>query len=202
MNLQINHQAIREAILLQSQFHGPTTVMRKKVIDVSAKLYRTYFKDNMADSDLAARIVDQFKAVNLPEKLYYYRILKTSLSRKSFTVRFAILDKIIAQLTRQRRVDGADDLMNGKPEQMDEYLDQISNKYKDNPSLIYQQAATYYLYWKMDSEAWKNIIMAFKLKPFHFRNFFLLIFILVMIGRNGILKMVRPHYRTYYNTHN
>jgi glycosyltransferase involved in cell wall biosynthesis len=202
MNLQINHQAIREAILLQSQFHGPTTVMRKKVIDVSAKLYRTYFKDNMADSDLAARIVDQFKAVNLPEKLYYYRILKTSLSRKSFTVRFAILDKIIAQLTRQRRVDGADDLMNGKPEQMDEYLDQISNKYKDNPSLIYQQAATYYLYWKMDSEAWKNIIMAFKLKPFHFRNFFLLIFILVMIGRNGILKMVRPHYRTYFNTLN
>lgn len=202
MNLQTNYQSIRDAILLQSQFHGPTTVMRIKVIEAFSELYRPYFKDNMADSDLAARIVDQFKAVNLPDRLYFYRILETSLSRRSFTIRFVNLDNVISSLSKQRRAVGVDDLMSNNPDKVNQYLDKLAQTYVTNPSLIYQQAATYYLYWKMDSKAWENMIMAFKLKPFHFRNFFLLIFILVMIGRNGILKMARPHYRTYFNTLN
>lgn len=200
MNLQTNYQFIREAILKRPQFHGPTTVMRKRVIEVFPEFYRTYFKDNMADSDLASRIVDQFKAVNLSERLYYYRVLETSLSRKGYTIRFANLDNLITSLSKQRRTEGADDLMDNNPEKVDQCLKEMSQRYEVNPSLIYQQAATYHLYWKMDSEAWKNIVKAFMLKPFYIKNFALLIFILVMIGRNSILKMGKPHYKTFFKT--
>ncbi len=198
MNLPTNYQTIHEAILRKPQFHGPTTVMRKKVLDAFPELYRPYFKDNIADSDLAARIVDRFKAVNLPERLYYYRILKTSLSRKSYTIRFACLYQLIVMLSKQRRADGKDALMENRPEQVDQYLGVVSKKYLDDPSLIYQQAATYHLYWKMDRAAWANMVKAFTLKPLHFRNFFLLVFILAMMGRNGILKMGRPHYQALF----
>jgi len=200
MNLKADYPSIFKAILNQSQFHGPTTLMRKNVIEVFPEFYRLYFKENMADSDLAARIVDRFKAVNLPERLYYYRILKTSLSRKSYSIRFVNLDQLIAMLSEQRRADGEDDLMKNSPEKVDQYLNVISKKYLDDPSLIYQQAATYHLYWKMDKAAWTNIVKAFALKPLHFRNFLLLSYILVMIVRNSILKMSRPHYRTYFKT--
>lgn len=198
MNLSTDYESIREEILQKPQFHGPTTIMRKQVIDEFHELYRPYFRDNIADSDLAARIVDRFKATNLPEKLYYYRILKTSLSRKSYTIRFANLDNLITNLSKQRRANGVDDLMNNNSEKLDKHLKELSQRYEANPSLIYQQAATYYLFWKMDSEAWRNIVSAFILKPFHFKNFLLLVFILVMIGRNGILKMGKPHYKTYF----
>lgn len=200
MNLKTNYESIHEAILKMPQFHGPTTVMRKDVIDEFPQLYRDYFKDNMADSDLAARIMDRFKAINLPDRLYYYRILRTSLSRKGYTIRFANLDKLIASLSRQRREEGMDDLMKNKSEKVDQYLKDLSHPYEINPSLIYRQAATYHLYWKVNEEALRSIIKAFQLKPLHFRNFFLLVFILVMIVRNGILKMGRPHYRTYLKT--
>ncbi|MEQ8363005.1 MAG: glycosyltransferase family 2 protein [Cyclobacteriaceae bacterium] len=200
MNLQVDYQSIHKAMLQSPQFHGPTTIMRKKVIDAFPDFYRSYFKDNVADSDLAARIVDQFKALNLPERLYYYRILKTSLSRKSYTIRFANLDKLIGRLSQQRRAEGMDDLMRNNPGRVNQYLKELSEKYVINPSLIYQQAATYHLYWKMDREAWSNIFTAIRIRPFHFKNFALLVFILVMIGRNSILKMGRSHYQTYFTT--
>lgn len=197
MNLPTDYQTIYTNIVTRSQFHGPTTVMRRQVIDTFPEFYRNYFKDNMADSDLAARIVDKFQAINLSEKLYFYRIVKTSLSRKNYSIRFANLHSLIGVLSKQRREHGTDDLMDGNSGKANQYIAAISKRYEKNPSLLYQQAATYHLYWKMNQEAWRNILKAISLNPYHFRNFFLLVFILVMICRNSILKITRSHYSVH-----
>ena len=181
------------------QFLGATTVMRSTLITSFPAFYRLYFKDNIADADLASRIVDCFKAVNLSAPLYYYRMLKTSLTRKSVTVRSLNLYQAVAFLSAERRSTGIDSLMKNEPEAVDKFLIKISKEYDVDPSFVFRHAAFTHLYWKVTDEAWRNAFLAWRTNPFHAKNYFLLIYIAAKTIAYFLTdRLMATHYKTHF----
>jgi glycosyltransferase involved in cell wall biosynthesis len=196
--LPADYETIYAQSIIKPQFHGPTTMMRTEAIKRLPDFYRTYFKDNRADADLAARLVDQYTVINLPEPLYYYRIVSNSLSRRNYSVRFAMLDHLIAFLSRQRRATGTDSLTTKNVEPLTQLEAQISAGYAANPARIYQQAAFYHLYWKAFDLSIISSWQAFKIKPFHLKSIFLLLYVLTM---SCFQLLSRSIHRTHYKNH-
>jgi glycosyltransferase involved in cell wall biosynthesis len=138
LRLPTSYMEVYRQMPARCQFLGGTSL-----INYFPEFYRLYFKDNIADSDLTSRIVDRFKAVNLSSSLYYYRIVRTSLSRKNVTVRLLNLYKAIAFLSEQRRKSGEDSLMKGEPEKVDKFLLEISKEYTHDPSFAFKAHSIY-----------------------------------------------------------
>ena len=181
------------------QFLGATTVMRSTLITSFPAFYRLYFKDNIADADLASRIVDCFKAVNLSAPLYYYRMLKTSLTRKNVTVRSLNLYQAVAFLSAERRSTGEDSLMKNEPEAVDKFLAGISKEYDADPSFVFRHAAFTHLYWKVTDEAWRNAFLAWRSNPLHAKNYFLLGYIGCKCGLYLVTDLLgKKHYKTHF----
>lgn len=191
--LKSDYKAIYDSILVQSQFLGATVVMRTSAVNHLSEFYRPYFSDCMEDSDLDARLVDKFKSVNIKQRLYYYRILKTSLSKKDYTIRFSHLYKVISFLTVERRKSGADSLMDNKLEVVDQYLELMAVENRKDPSLIYRRAAFYFMYWKLTSASWDYARKALLKNPRRLKNSLLVIYI-AMLGVFEILRL-KKHYK-------
>ena len=100
-NISSDWTEIKKDITEKSMFHGPTTVMRTSAIAGMGEFYRHYFSDHHADADLCARLTDVGKSTNISEALYLYRIVPDSVSRRNFSPRFAIVDKLIGFLARR-----------------------------------------------------------------------------------------------------
>ena len=199
LHLPTDYKEVYEQMHSRSQFLGATTVMRSSLITSFPEFYRLYFKDNIADADLASRIVDRFKAVNLSASLYYYRMLKTSLTRKSVTVRSLNLYQAVAFLSAQRRSIGEDSLMRNEPEAVDKFLTEISKEYDADPSFVFRHAAFTHLYWKVIDEAWRNAFFAWQANPLHAKNYFLLIYITNKSGFYLFKDMFgKKHYKTHF----
>lgn len=175
--LKSDYKEIYASILERSQFLGATVVMRTSVVNHLSEFYRPYFSDCLEDSDLDARLVDKFKSVNLAQSLYYYRILKTSLSRKNYTIRFSHLYKVISFLTVERRRSGTDSLMNNKSEVVDQYLELMAEENRKDPSLVYRRAAFYFMYWKLTSSSWDYAYRALMASPWRLKNSVIVIYI-------------------------
>lgn len=193
MNVPVDYELIYHEILDRSCFHGPTTIMRRNVLDQFPEFYRPYFKENMADSDLTSRIVDQFKAINLPERLYYYRIVKTSVSRKNYTPKFSTRYAVISFLSQQRRSTGSDSLDRNDREPLEQFVKEITEEFTIDRSLIYQRAGFYHLYWKVFGQAWFNARHAWFAKPFKPKNIFLVIYTIAMTGYHVLSG--KKHYK-------
>ncbi|KXK28898.1 MAG: family 2 glycosyl transferase [Bacteroidetes bacterium OLB12] len=125
VSLSDDYAHIREANLVMPQFHGPTTIFRTRMVRELDEFYRLYFRKNMADTDLAARVIDQFPSVNLKEPLYYYRILRTSVSRREFSFRFAMIDRTIIHLSKQRRTSGLDSLQKSDTTELEKICERV-----------------------------------------------------------------------------
>jgi hypothetical protein len=179
IKLSDNSYLIKEKMLQRPQFHGPTTILRSTLIQEWPEFYRNYFKSNRADADLCARIVDKFEAINITEPLYFYRIVKNSLSRKDYSIKFANLDKVIAFLSRQRRLTGSDYLMNKQVEELHAFEKAINTKYEQDPSLLWQQGAFYHLYWGTYELAIHSAWKACQIRPLHLKNIFSLFYTLI-----------------------
>ncbi|MBX2901275.1 MAG: glycosyltransferase family 2 protein [Cyclobacteriaceae bacterium] len=167
--LSDNAVHIREAILASPQFHGPTTIFRTSCVRMLPEFYRPYFK-NMADTDLAARLAEKFNGVNLREPLYYYRIVLHSASRKAFTLQFALTDRIICFLAKQRRAKGADSLQQGDLTELNQFIQNWAARYQVDKSRLYREAAFYHLYWRVLDKAWQNAWKAFSINFWQPRN--------------------------------
>lgn len=198
LRLPTDYIEVYKKMPLQCQFLGGTTIMRSSLIDDFPEFYRLYFKDNIADSDLASRIVDRFKAINLAPSLYYYRIVRTSLSRKNVTVRFLNLYKVVAFLSAQRRSSGEDSLMKSEPEKVDKFLVEISKEYMDDPSFVFRHTAFTHLYWKVLDGAWRNAFKALQTNPFHGKNYFLFVYLAV---KSGYYFFSDRFFRMHYTEH-
>jgi glycosyltransferase involved in cell wall biosynthesis len=182
-----------------SQFHGPTTVMRTELLTRLPEFYRLYFKDNIADADLASRIVDQFQTANVRETLYAYRIVSNSASRKNVSIRFLTLYKAIRFLSIERRQNVSDSLMKNETYRVDEFMEQEATSYKIDPALLYRHSAFYHLYWHVVDKAWLNGLKAWRKRPFALKN----IFLLVNLVTKSVLyvvkdRLVYPYYREYF----
>jgi len=170
ISMPTSYEEILSGIAGASQFHGPTMMMMKFFLSEFGELYRPYFKDNYEDTDLAYRISERGKAINLKDPLYIYRILETSLCRNDVNIRNRNLYKVVAHLADQRKQRGVDDIMENRPEFVDDYFDRITLKYKQDPALIYREATSYYFYWKLYRKARQAAWKGFLIRPFQLIN--------------------------------
>jgi len=175
--LPTEYKEVYEQMPSRCQFLGATTIMRSTLINILPEFYRLYFKDNIADADLASRIVDRFKAVNVSEPVYYYRMVKSSLTRRRVTIRSLNLYQAVAFLSAERRSQAEDSLMKNEPETVDKLLGEISKAYVADPSFLFRHTAFTHLYWKVIDEAWRNTFLAVRTNPLHGKNYFLLIYL-------------------------
>ena len=167
--MNFTNDSIERDIQNQSQFHGPTTVFLKELADNLDGIYRTYFNNNFEDIDLCYRILSQTKGANLGESLYNYRILPNSLCRKEVTVKNRNLYKVVYHLFDQRK-NGKDDLELNLEGKVDDFFQGITSHYFKDTSLIYREAASYYMYYKLYGSAVKSSWKAFFKNPLELIN--------------------------------
>jgi len=179
MRLRTELSELRAEALRQSQFLGPTTVMRREVIAAFPDFYRAYFIDHFADADLSSRVLDKFPATNLPELLYFYRIVRTSVTRKQVTIRKLNLHRLVGELSRQRRALGTDCLDRQLPEEADAFIHAVTLAYERDPSLYPRHQAFFYLYWGLSDLAITKARQAVRVRPLQIKN--VLSFFLVVV---------------------
>jgi glycosyltransferase involved in cell wall biosynthesis len=154
-----------------SQFHGPTMIIKKSVLDELGEIYRPYFKNNYEDTDLAYRIIEKHPAYNLPDVLYKYRILTNSLCRRNVNVRTRNLYKVVAFLAKERATKGVDSIAAGTPELADAFLNDVTLHYTVDTSLIHREAASYFMYWQLYTRAIEESWLAVRRNPFQLINY-------------------------------
>jgi glycosyltransferase involved in cell wall biosynthesis len=186
---------LRANALKQSQFLGSSTVMRKEVIGAFPHFYREYFIANYADADLSCLILDSYVSTNLTEPLYFYRILKSSVTRKKVTVRNLNLHRLIGFLSTQRRQHGSDCLQRNNSEEADSFINKIQCEYDLDASLFFRHQAFFHLYWGLTDLAFLNSWKALRARPFFYKNWMTIAYIALKIGYflfNKTLK--KEHY--------
>jgi len=192
---------LRAKALQQSQFLGPTTVMRQEVLSAFPDFYRTYLQDEFADADLATRILDNYRATNIAEPLYYYRILQTSLTRRNVTPRNLNLHRLVGFLSQQRRITGLDCLKRNAPEEANEFMHQIEEPYNLDPSFLFRHQAFVHLYWGLNNLALENVQLAVSKSPFRAKNWVSLLYVIFRIGLFYLNRSVnKVHYRQLMRT--
>jgi glycosyltransferase involved in cell wall biosynthesis len=195
MKLLTDVNQLREKSLLQSQFLGPTTVMRREVLEAFPHFYREYFIDNHADADLSGQIVDKFPSTNVLESLYFYRILKSSVTRKKVTVRNLNLHRLMGHLSQQRREKGLDCLQRNTPAEADNFLSDVQKEYDQDPSFFFRHQAFFHLYWGLADLSFVNILNAIGAKPLKIKNWLALPYIVLRIGMFYLNRVVnKRHY--------
>lgn len=196
MKLKTDLTELRVATLNHSQFLGPTTVMRKSVLQHFPEFYREYITDNFADADLSCQILDKFEATNIDEPLYFYRIVRTSITRKKITVRSLNLNKLIAFLSTQRGEQGQDCLQRGVTKEAEDFMNSIQKEYDNDPSFFYRHQAFFHLYWGVNDLAFQNGLKAFLSRPLYWKNFFGLGLI---VFRIGVFLLTRGFNKKHYS---
>ena len=111
-NLQTDWNEIRNLIKSESQFHGPTVIFKKEILDEVGGLYRSYFTHG-EDMDFTLRVVEKYKSTNLENYLYFYRLVGTSLTKKAcyFNEGRFLNTRLIFHLAGERRFYGKDSIM-------------------------------------------------------------------------------------------
>ncbi len=159
--MPIDFDAIKQGIRSESQFHGPTMIFRKSILAEIGGFYR-YFT-HAEDIDFSMRVVEKYRAVNLPDLLYNYRIHPESLTNSISMIddeRFINYD-LINFLADQRKKKGVDSLMSGKMKEFEEARASFSERYLNNPTLKYDRAIGRFLSLNMRSQAFRAFWVCF-----------------------------------------
>ena len=202
LKLLTNLTELRAKALQQSQFLGPTTVMRKEVLFAFPDFYRAYLREEFADADLATLILDKYPATNIVEPLYYYRILRSSLSRRNVTPQKLNLHLLVGFLSQQRRTNDQDCLQINATEEADRFMHEIEEPYNLDPSFLFRHQAFVHLYWGLNNLALENVWLAVSKSPFRAKNWISLLYIIFRIGLFYLNRSVnKVHYRQLMTTY-
>lgn len=132
-----DYNVIRSNLPEISQFHGPTVVFRRDIIDDVGGLFRDFTWGE--DIDFTSRVVEKYQATNIPDVLYHYRIhsdsLTNDISRLHYS-RFAN-KKLREILHKQRQISGVDMLMEGRQKDFEKLREEVIKEMELNPSEVY-----------------------------------------------------------------
>lgn len=176
LNLPPNDiETIRRNLPAISQFHGPTIMFEKDVLEHVGGLYR-YFTWG-EDIDFTARVVEKYYATNLQEPLYTYNVHNESLTKNLF---FFKPEKVVSKdlrvfLADQRKNLGYDYLLKGDIKALKRKEKELMLDVNNNIDLIYFRLANKMNYYKFYKEAFQASWKAFVFKK-SMRNFKAIIF--------------------------
>lgn len=168
--MKTDYSDILAEIDMSSQFHGPTMMVKKEILDELGCIYRPYFCNNYEDTDLAYRLAERVLSYNLSAVLYKYRIVSSSLCRQNVDIKNRNFYKIVVFLANERKDRGRDSLMEEKYEVVDDYFVTITEKYRLDTSLIHREAAAYFMYWRLYFRAIGESFKAVRKNPLHLVN--------------------------------
>ncbi|WKV13427.1 glycosyltransferase family 2 protein [Marivirga harenae] len=169
-NRPLNYEDIIKDIYSNNVIGGSTMFIKKSVLDDIGGGFRSYFKRlSYQDYDLSILIAEKYPCYNLPDFLYYYRQHDTSISKVCDPDRLLAKDLVI-YLAKQRRERGTDDLMEGKSQLVDQYLNELRLPYIEDPSKIYRQFAADYMYAELYVKAIKTSWHSIIKRPYLVKN--------------------------------
>lgn len=186
----VNYEEIKESMWSQYQFCGATMMIRKEIMDEMGG-YRIFFnRIRGEDYDLAYRIIEKYKSVNIPQYLYYYRHYPYYGPKPGYehNVRFFRYDDIVRFLAKQRRDSGTDSLESGDTKELDRFLLTMDEEYTNDPSLVHRQFSYIAINKQNYPLAIRFAVKAIRDKPFLFKNYSSLVYCLYVISRR-ILKI-------------
>ncbi|MEP5104242.1 MAG: glycosyltransferase family 2 protein, partial [Ekhidna sp.] len=160
---------IKAEIGKSPQFCGATIMIKKSVLKKIGG-YKEYFdRIGSEDYDWSFRIVEKFKAKNLTEALYFYRQHSEAIS-KEVNPRKMVSSKMVLFFADQRKINGEDDLMKGNHTEAKMREEKFLIPYQNDPSLIFVEYASWFMYNKMFRDAISISISALKVNPYSLRN--------------------------------
>jgi glycosyltransferase involved in cell wall biosynthesis len=139
-SLETNPMQIREKIKKSSQFHGPTIVFKKDILKQIGGFYRYFTRAE--DIDLTMRMLEKFQATNLPQHLYLYRHVNTSLTNNlsGYNIERLGHAKLLYYLADERmKNNGIDSLMRGDYQKIDRLMVEFVEEYKADPDIAYRK---------------------------------------------------------------
>ena len=173
--MKSDFKEIMSDINMSSQFHGPTMMIKKSVIDDLGQLYRPYFSKTNEDTDLAYRIVQKYEATNIQEVLYLYRIHDESSCRRFLDAKSRNLYKLVVFLAQERAEKGYDSLDRCDFQAINNFLSGLLAQYASDKSLEHREAASYLMYFKLYKKAINESVKAILASPdsvLNWRNLF------------------------------
>ncbi len=157
-NTPTDYEKIRKEIYQSSQFHGPTLLFRNHITNKIGGLYRNLKIGE--DVDFTMRVIENFKATNLPEALYYYRVNKYSIT-KSYKqdIESKIVDReLLKKLAEQRKLTGTDVLMREEKSAYDELIVDIKQHYSLNKDFYLDEYVGHLISYNLHWTALKAIL--------------------------------------------
>ncbi|MCG8322224.1 MAG: glycosyltransferase [Cytophagales bacterium] len=179
------YNEIRKKIKNENVFTGSTILVKKSIwIDIGG--YRDFFNSlGYEDYDLTSRIVEKYKCINIPDKLYIYRQYPESSSKSNLLFNpfklhgYALIQKFIAE----RSGDGVDSLEKGDIPGIINFVMEKHKPYVEDPSYIYRVFMWSHLNRKMFWLAFSYSMKAIQIKPLKFINHkTLVLFFLIYLG--------------------
>lgn len=169
IDLESDPDRLRTLIRSDSQFHGPTMILRRDILEEIGGLYRNFH--NKEDVDLSMRIAEKYPVKNLEQRLYYYRLSPQGITKRNFDfLRFEGL-KVLQLLSEERRLTGQDCLMRGDLVAYEKLLSRIKQPYLDDPSLLYRKGTSLNVYFRFWQNAFWYAAKAIAANPWKFVNY-------------------------------
>lgn len=171
-----------------SQFCGATVMVRKEVLD-DIGIYRTYF-DRLGgeDYDWTLRIVEKYKAINLPDRLYDYRLHDSPVKIGNVDIRKYFIDDIVQFLAKQRKkYNGEDSLSN--PElfnELNQEVDRLQHEFQKDKAFPLRMHSHVLINSKQYYSSIKTCLQAIKKDPTNHKNYFNLLYCIYVILRRKI----------------
>lgn len=183
-----NYQDVLKNIYHSNVVGGSIMMIKKSAFSDIGFMFRDYFDGlSYQDYDLSLLIAQKYECYSLPSVLYYYRQHENSTS-KLIQIERLLAKEVVIHLAKQRRDRGSDDLMDGNPQLVDQYFENIKIPYYNDRSLIYRKYAADFMYNRLYKKAISTSWKAIKKRPTKWVNWMTLQYCI----RKSILSLIKP----------
>lgn len=156
----------------QSNFHGPTLVLKTSILNEVGGFYRTHYRTG-EDIEFCTRVCEKYDATNLKEILYKYRLVSTSLTKSIETYNY----KNVAHrefgiyLQKQRRESGNDLYLSLNEDQLEKIFEQFMLEAKSKQLYYYQVGINRSIYFGYFKNAFLLNLKWVKANPFDYHAY-------------------------------
>lgn len=167
--------AIREQMYVRNPFLGPSLMVRAAAFREVGGRREAFDGYSHQDDDWACRIVDRFRARNLPHPFYTYRQHQSSNS-KQVNIKRALGNLLARELARERRDNGSDVLERADLAGFDALVSRLAAPYSNDVALLDREFASRFLWGGFPSWAIRHACAAVGKSPGDMRNYRVLAF--------------------------
>ena len=169
-NKPLTYVEVKQKMYDRNVVGGAIMMIRRDALTSVGGRYRSYFDGlSYLDYDLSLLVAEKYEAYSLPDVLYFYRQHSTA-SSKEISIERHLAIEVVQHLARQRREKGTDDLIERYPEKVDDFFRSLKMPFYKDPSLIYRNFASHFMYNKLTRKAIQVAWIGCLKRPLYFTN--------------------------------